>query len=96
MLFLFIFLLFSANGKELAINIILIMPFVFLFLLFFIYIEMGITDTDIIKERFNTSLDYSSLFHISLFYFVIIESAMFGYKGSYGCIIIGNKRKYFK
>jgi ACR3 family arsenite efflux pump ArsB len=62
-LFLFIYLLFLANGKELTTNLILIIASVFPFLLFFIYIEMGITGTtDIIKEKFNNHLALSSLF----------------------------------
>jgi hypothetical protein len=56
---------------------------------------MGITDTDIVKERFNSSLHQSSLFYLILFYFVIIESATFGYHSSYANIYIGKKSKNF-
>jgi hypothetical protein len=94
-LFLFIYLLFSANGKELTMNLILFIQWVFLFLLFFIYIEMGITDTDVVKERFNSYLHQSSLFYLILFYFVIIESAAFLYHSSSAYIQIGNKSKFF-
>jgi hypothetical protein len=56
---------------------------------------MGITDIDIVKERFNTPLSQSSLFYLILFYFVIIESATFGYHNSITYISIGNKGRGF-
>jgi hypothetical protein len=68
----------------------------FSFFLFFIYIEIGITDTDIVKERYNSYLHQSSLFYLILFHFVIIESASFGYNSSNAYILIGDKDKAFK
>jgi hypothetical protein len=56
---------------------------------------VGIINTDIVKERFNTYLHQSSLFYLILFYFVIIESATFGYYSSYAYIYIGSKYKGF-
>jgi putative flippase GtrA len=41
-------------------------------------------------------LAQSSLFYLILFYFVIIESATFGYRSSWAYIYIGNKDKTFE
>jgi hypothetical protein len=58
-------------------------------------IEIGITDTDIVKERYNHHLHESSLFYLILLYFIIVGSASFGYLNSKTCLFIGNEGKFF-